>query len=59
MNDDIETAKKCEEIYVLMNVAHMTLTEINTLTDKERLYLTRWFLQKYENEQRTYREYKN
>ena len=34
---------KCEEIFILMKIAKMTLTEVNTLTDNERFYLSKYF----------------
>ena len=43
---------KCAEIFKLMQYAKMTLTEINTLTDDERVILAYWFEEhtKRENE---------
>lgn len=38
-----EEQKKSEEIFILMNIGKMTVTEINTLTDKERFFLSKWF----------------
>jgi hypothetical protein len=43
--------KKIEEIFILMKLGNMTLTEINTLSDKERFFLSRWFKEYHDNEQ--------
>lgn len=43
--------KKINEIFILMKLGNMTLTEINTLTDKERFFLSRWFKEYHDNEQ--------
>ena len=52
--------KKCEEIFILMNLAKMTLTEINTLTENERMYLSKSFMQQFEAEQKAIkRDYNN
>lgn len=50
-----EVQKKSEEIFTLMNVGNMSLTEINTLTDKERYFLSKWFLEKAKNEMEIYK----
>lgn len=50
-----EVQKKSEEIFTLMNIGNMTLTEINTLTDKERYFLSKWFLEKAKNEIEIYK----
>ncbi len=50
--------KKCEEILILMKLAEMTLTEINTLSDGERAVLSQWFLENVEREQRMMKQYK-
>jgi len=42
--------KKCEEIFILIKLAKLTLTEINTLSDEERSILTRWFKESAEKE---------
>jgi hypothetical protein len=49
--------KKCEEIYVLIKLAKMTLTEINTLPDGERSILSQWFKESAEREQRIMKQY--
>jgi hypothetical protein len=51
-----EEQKKSEEIFILMNIGKMTLTEINTLTDKERFFLSKWFMEKVKNEEQMYKE---
>lgn len=48
---------KINEIFILMNIAKMTLTEINTLTDKERFFLSKYFYQRYEDEKSMYDKY--
>jgi uncharacterized membrane protein len=50
--------KKCEEILILMKLAEMTLTEINTLSDEERSILSQWFKENVEREQRMMKQYK-
>ena len=51
-----EEQKKSEEIFILMNIGKMTVTEINTLTDKERFFLSKWFIEKVKNEEQMYKE---
>jgi hypothetical protein len=51
-----EGQKKSEEIFILMNIGKMTLTEINTLTDRERFFLSKWFMEKVKNEEKMYKE---
>jgi hypothetical protein len=51
-----EEQKKSEEIFILMNIGKMTVTEINTLTDKERFFLSKWFMEKLKNEEQMYKE---
>jgi len=51
-----EEQKKSEEIFILMNIGKMTITEINTLTDKERFFLSKWFMEKVKNEEKMYKE---
>lgn len=51
-----EEQKKSEEIFILMNIGKMTVTEINTLTDKERFFLSKWFMEKVKNEEQMYKE---
>ena len=34
----------CEQIIILMKVAKMTLTEINTLSDNKRVILSKYFM---------------
>ena len=49
--------KKSEEIFILMKIGKMTLSEINTLTDKERFYLSlvmnrwTWFVESLKKEE--------
>jgi hypothetical protein len=51
-----EEQKKLEEIFILMKIGKMTVTEINTLTDKERFFLSKWFKESLEEEQRVMKE---
>ncbi len=51
-----EEQKKSEEIFILMKIGKMTVTEINTLTDKERFFLSKWFKESLEEEQRAMKE---
>ena len=39
-----------------MNIGKMTVTEINTLTDKERFFLSKLFIEKVKNEEQMYKE---
>jgi hypothetical protein len=48
-----KAAKKCEEIFILMNLAKMTLTEINTLSNEERYILSEWFKQQAKKEKQS------
>lgn len=41
---------KVQQIFVLMRIAKMTVTEINTLTDSERETLANWFLEANDND---------
>jgi hypothetical protein len=54
MNTDM---KKCEEMYILIKLAKMTLTEINTLSNEERSILSQWFKESAEREQRIMKQY--
>ncbi len=45
-----DEVKKSEEIFILMKIGKMTLSEINTLTDKERFYLSTWFVESLKKE---------
>jgi hypothetical protein len=51
-----EEQKKSEEMFILMKIGKMTITEINTLTDKERFFLSKWFKESLETEQRIMKE---
>lgn len=51
-----EEIEKSKEIFYLMNIGKMTLTEINTLTDKERFFLSKWFMEKIENEKKMFKD---
>ena len=53
-----EEQKKSEEIFILIKVGKMTLTEINTLTDNERFFLSKWFKESLEAEHRIMKERK-
>ena len=39
-----EDEKWCEQIIILMKVAKMTLTEINSLSDNKRAILSKYFM---------------
>lgn len=51
-----EEEKKSEQIFILMNIGKMTLTEINTLTDNERFFLSNLFIEKIKNEEKIYKK---
>ncbi len=51
--------KKCEEIFVLIKLAKLTLTEINTLSDEERSVLSQWFKESAEEEKRIMKQWRN
>ena len=51
-----EEQKKSEEIFILMNLGKMTVTEIKTLTDKERFFLSKCFMEKVKNEEQIYKK---
>jgi len=51
-----EEQKKSEEIFILMKLGKMTLTEINTLTDNERFFLSKWFMESAKNEEQALKE---
>lgn len=53
----MEEQQKSEEIFILMNIGKMTLTEINTLSNKERFFLSNWFMQKAKNDEQMYKDY--
>jgi len=53
MSKEVE---KAEEILTLMILGKMNVTEINSLTDLERFYLSRWFREKKNLEEQFYRE---
>ena len=42
--------EKAKEIFTLMTIGKMTVTEINSLTDVERFYLSKCFIEKGMNE---------
>ena len=42
--------EKAKEIFTLMTIGKMTVTEINSLTDVERFLLSKWFIEKGMNE---------
>lgn len=47
-----EEFKKAHEKFVLMVICKMTITEINTLSDNERFYLYKYFIEKYNDEKK-------
>lgn len=49
-----ENPQKCDQIIFLMDWAKMTLTEINTLTDDERLSLYKFFLNRKKKHDESY-----
>lgn len=51
-----EEQKKSEEMFILMKIGKMTVTEINTLTDKERFFLSKWFMEAAKNEEQMYKD---
>jgi len=53
--DDFEYSNS-EEIYILIELGKMSLTEINTLPDKEKFFLARFFLEKVKEEEKTSKE---
>ena len=50
--------KRCEEIFILIKLARMTLTEINTLSDEERSVLSQWFKESAEKERQILKQYR-
>ena len=50
--------KRCEEISILIKLAKLTLTEINTLCDEERSILTQWFKESAEKERQILKQYR-
>ena len=53
MSKEVE---KAEEIFTLMILGKMNVTEINSLTDLERFYLSKWFIERAKNEKKFYKE---
>ncbi len=51
-----EEQKKSEEMFILMKIGKMTITEINTLTDKERFFLSKWFMEAAKKEEQMYKD---
>ena len=43
--------EKAKEIFTLMTIGKMTVTEINSLTDVERFYLSKCFIEKVKEEE--------
>jgi hypothetical protein len=43
--------QRIQEIFLLMTLGKMTLTEINTLTDKQRIMLLQMFIDKLKKEE--------
>lgn len=54
-----EEQKKSDEIFILMNVGKMSVTEINTLTDKEKHFLSKWFMEKVSEEEKIWKTDRN
>ena len=53
-----EEEKWCEQILILMKVAGMTLTEINTLSDSKRAILSKYFMDSLKQEQEHLKKWK-
>ena len=53
-----EDEKWCEQIIVLMKVAGMTLTEINTLSDNQRAILSKYFMDSLVQQQEAVKKWK-
>lgn len=53
-----EEEKWCEQIIILMKVAGMTLTEINTLSDNKRAILSKYFMDNFIKEQEAVKKWK-
>jgi len=46
MSEEDKEVEKAKEIFILMTTGKMTVTEINSLTDKERFFLSKCFDEK-------------
>ena len=53
-----EEEKWCEQTIILMKVAKMTLTEVNTLSDSKRAILSKYFMDNFLMEQDANKKYK-
>ena len=53
-----EDEKWCEQVIVLMKVAGMTLTEIDTLSDNRRAILSGYFMDSLVKEQEAVKKWK-
>jgi hypothetical protein len=53
-----EDEKWCEQVIILMKVAGMTLTEINTLSDNQRAILSKYFMDSLVKEQEAAKRWK-
>lgn len=56
MKKSTKEIEKAKEIFTLMTIGKMTVTEINSLTDKERFFLSKWFIEKAKLEEEFYNE---
>ena len=56
MSEEDKEIEKAKEIFILMTTGKMTVTEINSLTDKERFFLSKWFIEKAKLEEEVYNE---
>ena len=56
MSKEDKEVEKAKEIFTLMTAGKMTVTEINSLTDKERFFLSKWFIEKAKLEEEVYSE---
>ena len=53
-----EDEKWCVQIIILMKVAGMTLTEINTLSDNQRIILSKYFMDSLKQQQEAVKKWK-
>ena len=44
---------KSKQIFILLKIGNMNLTEINTLTDNERYFLSNWFIEENIKEEKS------
>ena len=56
MSKEDKEVEKAKEIFTLMTIGKMTVTEINSLTEKERFFLSKWFIEKAKLEEEVHSE---